>query len=138
MNSVKTIHVAAAVILGTDDENNNRVLLSLRLKNAHQGGKWEFPGGKIEPGETGVDALRRELKEELNIDITDASEYLHISHDYSDKSVHLHVYLVSSFVGTPEGMEGQDVSWFSITDMLELNFPDANYPILEQIRHDYL
>ena len=113
-------------------------MLSLRLKNAHQGGKWEFPGGKIEAGETGVDALTRELKEELNISINDASEYLHISHDYTDKSVHLNVYLVTSFEGTPEGMEGQDVRWFSLSEMMDLNFPDANYPILEQIRHDYL
>lgn len=138
MNSLKTIHVVAAVILDTDGQDKNRVLLSLRLKDAHQGGKWEFPGGKIEVGESGLDALKRELKEELNISIDIASEYLHTSHEYSDKLVHLNVYLVRSFVGTPEGMEGQEVRWFSLNEMMQLNFPDANYPILEQIRHDYL
>jgi len=134
LNSHKTIQVAAAVILDEGD----RVLLSLRLKNAHQGGKWEFPGGKIEAGETGPNALKRELKEELNIDISGASEYLQIKHDYADKSVTLNVFLVTSFDGTPKGMEGQEVRWFTLSEMMDLNFPDANYPILEQIRHDYL
>lgn len=133
MNTPKTIQVAAAVILNQDD----RVLLSLRLQGAHQGGKWEFPGGKIESHETAHQALERELKEELNISIADAAKYLQIEHEYPEKKVILEVYRVTSFTGTPTGMEGQDVRWFSLEEMMKLEFPDANYPILEQIRHDY-
>ena len=112
-------------------------MLSLRLQGAHQGGKWEFPGGKIESHETAHQALERELKEELNISISDAAKYLQIEHEYPEKKVILEVYRVTSFTGTPTGMEGQDVRWFSLEEMMKLEFPDANYPILEQIRHDY-
>ncbi len=118
--------------------DHKQVLLSLRLKNAHQGGKWEFPGGKIEAGESDRDALYRELKEELDIEISNASEYLQLSYDYPEKTVVLKVYLVTEFRGQPSGLEGQKVSWFSVEDMADLTFPDANYPILDRIRQDYL
>ena len=134
MQTKESIQVAAAVILDED----NRVLLSLRLKNAHQGGKWEFPGGKLEAGESDLDALYRELDEELDIKISGASEYLQLSYDYPEKTVTLKVFTVTDFSGTPKGLEGQEVRWFSVNEMAELTFPDANYPILERIRQDYL
>ena len=114
------------------------MLLSLRLKDAHQGGKWEFPGGKIEVGESDHSALTRELKEELDISIDNASEYLHLTYEYPEKTVTLKVFTVTDFTGTPSGLEGQDIQWFSVQEMAALTFPDANYPILERIRQDYL
>lgn len=126
------IEVAAAVIVGPD----NQILLSLRSPDAHQGGKWEFPGGKFETNETPHQALIRELKEELDINVLEASEYLHLSHDYAEKSVTLHVFKVTDFSGEPHGMEGQEVRWFSVAELEALEFPDANYPILEKIKQD--
>lgn len=114
------------------------MLLSLRLKDAHQGGKWEFPGGKIEAGESDQDALSRELLEELDIKTSTASEYLQLTYDYPEKTVTLKVFTVTEFSGVPRGLEGQEVQWFSVSEMTDLTFPDANYPILERIRQDYL
>ena len=131
---MKHIEVAAAVIVNPD----NQILLSLRAPDVHQGGKWEFPGGKFEEGETGQSALSRELKEELNINAHSASEYLHLEHEYPEKKVSLYVYLVRDFTGEPQGMEGQAVRWFDVAELADLTFPDANYPILKQIEADFL
>jgi len=133
LSDLEHIQVAAAVIINPWQQ----ILLSLRNPKAHQGGKWEFPGGKTEVGETSLEALFRELKEELNIDVLKASEYLRLEHQYPEKKVTLAVYLVSEFSGTPQGMEGQDVQWFDLTDLQNLQFPDANYAILEKLMNDF-
>jgi len=124
-----TIDVAAAVIINT----HGQVLLSLRKPETHQGGKWEFPGGKFEAGETAELALQRELREELGIDVGDTEPFLEVSYRYPEKSVQLHVLRVLSYEGTPCGLEGQKVEWFDVDRLAELEFPDANYPILEKL-----
>ena len=129
---MKHIEVAAAVIVNSE----NQILLSLRAPEVHQGGKWEFPGGKLEAGESGPDALKRELLEELDIIINGASEYLHLEHEYPEKKVTLYVYKVTNFAGEPKGMEGQEVRWFQVAELAELTFPDANYAILKRIEDD--
>ncbi len=126
----KVIHVAAAVIV----DDKGQTLLSLRKTDAHQGGKWEFPGGKFEQDETAEHALGRELKEELGIDIEQTEHFLDVEYSYPEKSVHLHVLKVLSYSGTPQGLEGQLVRWISVTEVGELEFPDANYPILEKLQ----
>lgn len=120
------VRVAAGVIEGVD----GRVLLTQRLQNAHQGGKWEFPGGKIEAGEEAEQALSRELFEELGIRPTQVRELIEVAHDYGDKQVRLFVYVVESFDGQPEGREGQPMAWFTPAQLSGLDFPAANVPIL--------
>lgn len=120
------VRVAAGVIEGAD----GRVLLTQRLQNAHQGGKWEFPGGKIEAGEEAEQALSRELFEELGIRPTQVRELIEVAHDYGDKQVRLFVYVVESFDGRPEGREGQPMAWFTPAQLSGLDFPAANVPIL--------
>jgi len=120
------VRVAAGVIEGAD----GRVLLTQRLQNAHQGGKWEFPGGKIEAGEEAEQALSRELFEELGIRPTQVRELIEVAHDYGDKQVRLFVYVVESFDGQPEGREGQPMAWFTPAQLSGLDFPAANVPIL--------
>jgi len=120
------VRVAAGVIEGAD----GRVLLTQRLQNAHQGGKWEFPGGKIEAGEEAEQALSRELFEELGIRPTQVRELIEVAHDYGDKLVRLFVYVVESFDGQPEGREGQPMAWFTSAQLSGLDFPAANVPIL--------
>ncbi|QTH63602.1 8-oxo-dGTP diphosphatase MutT [Psychrosphaera ytuae] len=125
----KTIRVAAAII-----ERDGQFLLSKRLDHLHQGGKWEFPGGKIEAGETVEQALTRELQEELNITATSQSQFEQLTFDYPEKTVELHFQWVSEFKGEAEGVEGQEVKWFSKTELLQLPFPDANVPVLEKLK----
>ncbi|MGB0957726.1 MAG: 8-oxo-dGTP diphosphatase MutT [Litorivicinus sp.] len=121
------IQVAAGVIQGPGDQ----VLLTQRLAGAHQGGKWEFPGGKIEPGETPLAALGRELSEELGIRPSHASPLLEVAHDYGDKRVRLHVFVVHAFTGQPEGREGQSMRWVDRAQLPSMDFPAANRAIVD-------
>jgi len=123
------IQVAAGVIINPE----GLILLSVRHKNVHQGGKWEFPGGKIESGETTEAALKRELLEELNIEVISTTPFIDVYYDYPDKSIVLNVLKVLDFSGVAIGLEQQHVEWVSMDRIEELNFPDANYPILEKL-----
>ena len=127
---MKTVHVAVGVVI----DESNRVLVSLRAKQAHQGGLWEFPGGKCEPGETIEEALRRELDEELGIQVLRDAPLCEISHDYGDKRVLLEVRRVLSFAGEPKGREGQAVRWAAIDSLEPSQFPAANGPIIRRIQ----
>ena len=101
------IHVAVAVIVNDSGD----VCISLRHENTHQGWLWEFPGGKIESGESAEVALAREIFEEINIQIEAAEEFQQVNFDYPEKSVSLIFYLVKEFSGTPCGNEGQEVEY---------------------------
>lgn len=125
-----SVHVAVAVIVN----ENNDVCLSLRHKDAHQGGLWEFPGGKIEHGETVYQALKRELKEELNISIDDSRPLITIPHSYKDKNVYLHVNRILSYQGQAVGVEGQEVRWVAINELSSYDFPAANEAIVKAIQ----
>lgn len=127
---MKTVHVAVGVVI----DAANRVLVSLRAKQAHQGGLWEFPGGKCEPGETIEEALRRELDEELGIQVLIDAPLCKIAHDYGDKRVLLEVRRVLKFAGEPTGREGQAVRWCDIHALESAQFPAANGPIIRRIQ----
>ncbi|HTR00897.1 MAG TPA: 8-oxo-dGTP diphosphatase MutT [Candidatus Acidoferrum sp.] len=123
------IHVAAGVILNDDNE----VLLALRPSHKHQGGLWEFPGGKVEAGEKVDDALARELMEELNLAIEAPQPFLVTEHDYADKHVKLDVWLVRRFSGEPHGREGQQLRWVPLRELPGYRFPQANVIIVERL-----
>lgn len=127
---MKRVHVAAAVIRGVD----GRVLIAKRPDEKHQGGLWEFPGGKVEEGEAVQVALARELKEELGICVTAARPLIQVHHDYPDKQVLLDVWEVSDFTGEPHGAEGQPLAWVSARQLGDYEFPAANRPILAAAR----
>ena len=97
------IHVAAAAI----HDQNGHVLLSRRAPDSHQGGLWEFPGGKLEPGESVASALRRELQEELDIQVSEHHPLIRVRHDYADRRVLLDVHKVTAWQGQPRGVENQ-------------------------------
>ena len=124
------VHVAVAVIVN----ENNEVCISLRDKDAHQGGLWEFPGGKVESDETIAQALIREIKEELNIEIRLTRPLITVTHTYSDKHVCLHVYKVLSYSGETKGLEGQEVKWVDISQLSLYDFPEANRPIIKALQ----
>lgn len=105
-----------------------------RATHQHQGGKWEFPGGKVEAGETVQQALKRELQEEIGIDVSAAEPLLVIEHTYSDKAVKLDVWLVTAFNGTAQSLEGLENRWVQLTGLDQLDFPEANLPIIDALK----
>jgi 8-oxo-dGTP diphosphatase len=127
---MKTINVVAGIIF---DQQREHVLLALRKPDQHQGGRWEFPGGKIEPDESQVDALARELLEEVNLCVDHSCHRQSLEHRYTDKHVQLHFYDVTRFTGTPAGCEGQELRWVAIPELSSLAFPYANQPIVDQL-----
>jgi 8-oxo-dGTP diphosphatase len=96
-------------------------------------GKWEFPGGKVQAGEQPLQALQRELKEELNIDVTSVRSFIQLRHAYPDKSIFLDVYKVYNFEGIENGNEGQQIKWVSGDDLRKYEFPQANRLILNSL-----
>lgn len=127
---MKRVHVAAAVIRGDDGQ----ILIARRAQTQHQGGLWEFPGGKVEAGEGVEAALARELREELGIEVTASRPLIQVSHDYPDKQVLLEVREVTAFSGQPHGAEGQPLAWVAPRDLPEYAFPEANKPIVAAAR----
>ncbi len=128
------LHVVAAVITN----KNSEVLIARRLPGSHQGGLWEFPGGKLEPGETPAQALYRELLEELGIRISIFSPLLAVHHQYPDKAVFLDVWRVREWQGQARGMEQQPVCWVTPAQMSDYNFPEANWPVIRALQKVFL
>jgi 8-oxo-dGTP diphosphatase len=126
----QTIHVMAGAIL----DDAGRVLVARRPDHVHQGGLWEFPGGKLEPGETPETGLARELLEELGIAVYASRPLIRIRHDYADRRILLDVRRVDTFGGTPRGLEGQPLDWLAPDDMDPASFPAADRPIIAALR----
>lgn len=124
------LHVAVAVVL----DPSRRVLISRRATAAHQGGLWEFPGGKVEPGESVTQALARELREELGIELGASRPLLLVPFDYGDKAVLLDVHLVTQFRGEARGLEGQPLAWVSPAELSQYRFPAANVAIVSAVQ----
>lgn len=122
----KVVHVAVGVIQNTDGQ----ILIARRAETAHQGGLWEFPGGKVDAGETLHQALTRELREELAIDVERTEPLIQIRHDYPDKSVLLDIHKVTAFSGVAQGNEGQPILWLFPSELSQYTFPAANKAII--------
>ena len=132
----RVVHVAVGVIVGrrgASCEEQGAILIAKRPDKTHQGGLWEFPGGKVECSETLFDALKRELKEELAIEVIATEPLIKIRHDYGDKVVLLDVHKVTEFSGQPQGNEGQPIKWVAPSCLHEYEFPAANRPIITAI-----
>lgn len=122
------------VAVGVLENSLGEVLIARRPDHVHQGGLWEFPGGKVDAGETLNEALRRELWEELAIEVLATEPLISIRHDYADKSVQLQVRRVTRFTGDPKGNEGQPVRWVAPWELPQYAFPAANRPIINALR----
>lgn len=128
--NLKQIAVAVAII----QNGNGKILITQRSLNTTHPGMWEFPGGKIENQETPLQALCRESLEEVGIEIIEAQKIATISHNYPDKSVILHVYIVKNYQGIASCREEQiDLQWASIPDLKNYEFPAANIEIIKLI-----
>jgi 8-oxo-dGTP diphosphatase len=124
------IHVAAAAIVDCE----GRVLIARRPLHVHQGGLWEFPGGKLEPAEDIRVALARELHEELGIEVLQARPLIRIPYRYPDRQVLLDVWRVDAFDGHAHGREGQEVCWVALGELSRFEFPPPNRPIITALR----
>jgi 8-oxo-dGTP diphosphatase len=122
------IQVAAAIIL-----SEGKVFLAKRAEYLHQGGLWEFPGGKCEASESPEQALIRELQEEIAITPKNPVLFESVTHDYGDKKVSLSFFLVELFDGVAQGNEGQKVAWFDLSELAELDFPEANRQVVNRL-----
>jgi mutator protein MutT len=124
------IHVVAAAVL----DARGRVLIAQRPKGKHLAGLWEFPGGKVEPGEGRVEALRRELDEELGIAIDTPRPLLRLRHSYSYGDVLLDVWVVRRYRGEPHGLDGQALRWCSRAALRTVGLLPADRPIIAALR----
>ena len=124
------IHVAAAALV----DAQGRVLIAQRHASAHQGGLWEFPGGKCEPGETFEQALARELDEELGVKLLSHRPLIRITHHYDDRSVLLDVHRVDRWQGEPHGREDQPLQWVLPAQLTDYPMPAADVPIVSALQ----
>lgn len=121
--------MAAGIVLDDDD----RILVTRRRADVPLGGLWEFPGGKVEPGETLEEALVRELTEELGIVARPSARWGTLTHAYADHEVRLHFLFARIVSGTPHPHEAEELLWASPPELQELEFPEADETLLQDL-----
>jgi mutator protein MutT len=125
---MNAIDVAAGLLF-----RNGKLLLAQRHPQAHLGGLWEFPGGKREPGESCAECLRRELNEELGVEVEVLDLVQAVTHDYPDKRVHLELYRCRLTRGEPRALDGPAIRWVSRDELSQYEFPPADAQLLRTL-----
>ena len=123
------VHVVAAVLR----DAAGRVLIAQRPPGKHMAGYWEFPGGKIGAGESGLAALARELHEELGIVLQRCHPLMQLRHDYSDRVIELEVFVVDDYAGEPVGLEMQALKWVATAELGSVSLLPADQPIVDTL-----
>ena len=118
------------VVAGALFDPSGRVLIAQRPAGKALAGRWEFPGGKLHAGEEPFDGLVRELREELGVEVRDARRLVRYSHDYPDRTVWLDVWVVTDWIGSPAGLDGQALKWVSPAALGGEDLLEADLPIL--------
>lgn len=119
------------IVLGViHNPAGDKVLTARRPQSAHLGGLWEFPGGKVRNGERALDALKRELYEEVNIDVGDCSPLISFDYDYPDRLLRFKVWNIRRWSGEVTGQEGQETRWADIASLSDGDFPPANRGVI--------
>ncbi len=124
------IHVVAGAVI----DATGRVLIAQRPSGKHLAGGWEFPGGKLEPGEARASGLARELKEELGIEIRNPRPLIRVRHAYPYGEVLIDMWVVKSYSGEPRGLDGQALKWLSQEELEEAELLPADGPIVRALR----
>jgi mutator protein MutT len=124
------IHVVAGAVI----DAAGRVLIAQRPLGKHLAGGWEFPGGKLEPGEARASGLARELKEELGIAIRNPRPLIRVQHTYPYGEVLIDMWVVKSYSGEPRGLDGQALKWLSQEELEEAELLPADGPIVRALR----
>lgn len=120
------LRVVAAVL----HDAAGRVLVNERPAGKTWAGHWEFPGGKLDPGESEPDCVTRELREELGITVQAQHGLMALAHDYPERRVLLGVHVVDRFSGAPRGIEGQQLRWVAPAELAALPLLPADGPIV--------
>ena len=130
----KIVEVAAAILL-REENGHSEFLLAQRPKGKVYAGYWEFPGGKLEACESPLDALKRELAEELGIGVRQAVFWKSLDHEYEERGFGVRIYFfhVTEFVGEPCGEEGQNLRWVEPQEAFALGFLSADAVVLEEL-----
>jgi 8-oxo-dGTP diphosphatase len=128
-----TVCVVAAALY----DRTGRVLIAERPPGKHLSGRWEFPGGKIDAGETEEEALRRELAEELGIAMRRARPLVRLSHDYPERRIEIALWVVEDFSGEPTGLDGQLLKWVSPTMLHDEDMLEADVPFIAALQRLY-
>ena len=124
---------AVDVVVGLINDSNGRWLVNCRPLGTPLAGSWEFPGGKRQPGEAPLAALKRELDEELGIEVLEAEPVLTLQHDYPDKRVRLDVWHVRRYQGQVAAREGQPLRWVTVAECRQLELLEADWPIVARL-----
>jgi mutator protein MutT len=125
-----SIEVSAALIFRA-----GKLLITQRHAQAHLGGLWEFPGGKLEAGETFEQCLIREIHEELGVEISVGEVFEEISHDYPEKSVRLKFFFCKILSGEPQKIGVADFRWIKINELNDFEFPAADAQLLQKLEN---
>lgn len=123
-----------SIVIGIVKNDAEEIFITRRHNNLHQGGFWEFAGGKVEQNETLKQALVRELKEEIGIDVLDSIPLIQLTHCYEDRIVTLNVFEITKYSGEPKSLLKQESEWVTISDLKNFVFPAANKAILTALR----
>ena len=136
---LKRVLVSAGLIRGAcAPQTQDKILMSRRLEGAHLAGSWEFPGGKVELGEDPREALARELREELNIEVSVGQIYAVGHHAYPEKDVVLLIYECWHTGGDPEALEVADFSWLTPHEVCALPLPPADEEVITRLNQEVL
>lgn len=122
------------VAVGLLADGQGRLLVNQRRPDTHRAGAWEFPGGKRRHEESALEALKRELDEELGIVVERAEPFMYIEHAYEDRRVALEIFRVLAFSGEPRGREGQALRWVSLVELETIGLLEADRPIIDKLR----
>jgi 8-oxo-dGTP diphosphatase len=120
------VHVVAGILR----DAGGRVLIAQRPHGKHLAGGWEFPGGKLQAGESAEDALVRELREELGVEISGLERFITIDHEYADRRVVMQTFIVRQCSGEPHGREGQAIRWCPLAELAGAGILPADMPII--------
>ena len=121
--------VLIAVAAGILTDPDGCILIAQRPPGGHAGGFWEFPGGKLQRDERPLQALERELREELGVTVEVATPFMTYQYAYPERIVELHVFLVERYLGEPRGIEGQPLQWLPVAGLASADLLEADQPI---------
>ena len=127
-------HPPIDVVAGVIRRDDGQLLITQRMADDTLGGYWEFPGGKVDPGEELKVALQRELREEIGVESEIGAEIHHIVHAYPDRDVRLFFFDARIISGEPQKLEVADLRWVTTDELMNYQFPEADRPLLNQLR----
>jgi 8-oxo-dGTP diphosphatase len=125
---------ALLVVAGALCDARGRVLIASRPAHKHMAGRWEFPGGKVGAAETEAEALIRELREELGVQVREPQFSLRLTHSYPDRTVELSCWIVRDFAGEPRGLDGQQLKWVPAAELMQQDILEADRPFIEALQ----